>query len=350
MREKVAFYYQKLSLIQKLSIPLVMASIFGFILTLVIVKQVQLIDSNTVFLKDELVPTLEKSTNNLALLKKIAENLTFATLTAEEEMVLEIQDHVIIEKNLRTIMENQNLPLHNVDIYLNSFMDYFQTATNYALIIIENSALSEEDRANSQELLLKYNKSQADFQALKSEIKKELTLRTALMEELSLEVVYYTITFIMVFSIVLFFASYINYRDFNDYDIIEGQRKELVKVNDNLQSSIEYAFLIQEAILPLSDVLDGYTKDNFVCWKPKDTVGGDIYFVVELESKHEVLVMVIDGVGHGVAGAFLTILVKALETQIVARINQGLLEPSPAKILEYFNQTIKSMLKQEKGS
>jgi serine phosphatase RsbU (regulator of sigma subunit) len=60
--------------------------------------------------------------------------------------------------------------------------------------------------------------------------------------------------------------------------------------------------------------------------------------------------MVIDGAGHGVPGAFVTMLVKAIETQIIARIKDGSLESSPSKILEYFNVSIKTMLKQEKGS
>ena len=60
--------------------------------------------------------------------------------------------------------------------------------------------------------------------------------------------------------------------------------------------------------------------------------------------------MCIDCTGHGVPGAFVTMLVKAIETQIVARIKDGSLEASPAKILEYFNRSIKTMLKQEKGS
>ncbi|CAA6817508.1 MAG: Response regulator containing a CheY-like receiver domain and an HD-GYP domain [uncultured Sulfurovum sp.] len=350
MKDKIAFYYQKLSLIQKLSIPLLMASIFGFILTVVIVKQVQLIDDNTIFLKNELIPTLEKSNNNLALLKNISENLTFATLAAEEEMVLEITENQIVRKNLRSIIENENLNIINVEVYLNAFEEYFEIAKQYALIMIKSSSLSEKDVVHAETLILKFNEVEKYFSQLKSDIEVEVSLRAASNHQLSSEVIYFTITFIIVFAVVLFFTSYINYKDFNDYDIIEGQRKELERVNNNLQSSIECAFLIQEAILPSSEILDKYTKDNFACWKQKGSVGGDIYFVAELESENEVLVMVIDGVGHGVSGAFLTILVKAIETQIVKSINKGTLEKSPAKILEYFNRSIKVMLKQEKGS
>jgi len=131
---------------------------------------------------------------------------------------------------------------------------------------------------------------------------------------------------------------------------VKEKTKELSKSNKNIKDSIEYASIIQQAILPSIDILDNYTKDNFVIWQPRDIVGGDIYFIVELKSKNEILIMVIDGAGHGVPGAFVTMLVKAIETQIVSRIKDGLLKPSPAKILEYFNKSIKTMLKQKKGS
>lgn len=350
MRKKVVLYYQRLSLIQKLSIPLVVVSLFGFLLTVVIVKQVHLIQNQTVLLKDELIPALEKSTNNLTLLKNISENLTFATLVAEEDMVLEITDNQIVEINLQAIISNKKLNLIEADSYLHAFHNYFKTATGYALMVIGNDSLSSNSDEGAEKLFIEYNRVQKYFLELNHHIEREISSKTALIEETSMKVIYFTVIYIIVFSIVLFFTSYINYKDFNDYDIIEAQRKELSKVNRNLNLSIEYASLIQEAILPSNDILDGYTKDNFVFWKPKDVVGGDIYLVVELESKHEILIMVIDGVGHGVSGAFLTILVKALEAQIVEQIARGVLEPSPAEILKYFNVSIKTILKQEKGS
>ena len=347
---KLTFYYKKLSLIQRLSIPLLIASLFGFLLTIVMVKQVHLIQNNTSFLKDELIPTFEKSTNNMTLLKNISDKLTFAALTAEEDMVLEISEHEIIEENLNKMLENESLNLKGIQSNLNTFQNYFEVATSYALNIIKNSALNDEHGVSADLLFKKHNEVKENFMKIKVDIEHKIAFRTNLIKEMSGEVVYYTVIYLLVFSIVLFFTSYINYKEFNDYEIIESQKRELAKVNKNLQSSIEYASLIQEAILPSNDILNGYTHDNFVFWKQKDTVGGDIYFVAELESKNEILVMVIDGVGHGVSGAFLTILTKALEVQIIEHINQGTLEASPSAILTYFNSSIKTILKQEKSS
>ncbi len=131
---------------------------------------------------------------------------------------------------------------------------------------------------------------------------------------------------------------------------LDESKKEIEKAHKSIKDSINFASLIQGAILPDDEIIKSYTKDSFALWQPKDTVGGDIYFITELESKEEVLIMVIDGAGHGVPGAFVTMLVKAIETQITAELKAGTLSPSPALILEYFNRSIKTMLKQEKGS
>ncbi|CAA6824288.1 MAG: Response regulator containing a CheY-like receiver domain and an HD-GYP domain [uncultured Sulfurovum sp.] len=130
---------------------------------------------------------------------------------------------------------------------------------------------------------------------------------------------------------------------------LKNKVKEVEKTNDNIKNSIEYASLMQQAILPSSNNLKQFSADYFICWMPKDIVGGDIYLINTLDTD-SVLIMVIDGAGHGVSGAFLTMLVKAIEEQIVAKIKDKSLRPSPALILEYFNLSIKIMLQQNKES
>ena len=132
--------------------------------------------------------------------------------------------------------------------------------------------------------------------------------------------------------------------------LIDLHTKDIEKFNKNIKDSIKFSSLIQQALLPEHKIIEKYTKDFFTFWKPRDVVGGDIYFITELDNSPEIIVMIIDGAGHGVPGAFVTMLVKAIETQIIADINIGKLESSPAKILGYFNKYIKTMLKQEKGS
>lgn len=137
-------------------------------------------------------------------------------------------------------------------------------------------------------------------------------------------------------------ALLIDMTDIKQYQI------DLENINKHTQESIEYASLIQHALVPENKMLKKYFEDYFVIWHPKDIVGGDIYLFEELRDKKECLLMVIDCTGHGVPGAFVTMLVKAIERQIIAKIeNDRSIEVSPAYILSYFNKTMKKLLKQE---
>ena len=121
------------------------------------------------------------------------------------------------------------------------------------------------------------------------------------------------------------------------------------KAQNYIEDSIEYASLIQHSLVPNNEVFRKYVDDYFVIWHPKDVVGGDIYLLEELRHDDEMILFVIDCTGHGVPGAFVTMLVKAIERQIVGHIlNTDDDEPvSPAQLLGVFNRSIKNLLKQE---
>ena len=123
---------------------------------------------------------------------------------------------------------------------------------------------------------------------------------------------------------------------------------EVRAIQKHTRESIEYASLIQGALIPEDVLFQQYFKDYFVMWHPKDIVGGDIYLFEELRHNDECLLMFIDCTGHGVPGAFVTMLVKAVERQVIAEImNDELMDVSPSWIMAYFNRNIKKLLKQE---
>ena len=128
---------------------------------------------------------------------------------------------------------------------------------------------------------------------------------------------------------------------------VAKRTQEIQKIHKHTQDSIEYASLIQSALIPNDKVFSNYFSDYFTIWQPKDIVGGDIYLFEELRDKDECLLMIIDCTGHGVPGAFVTMLVKAIERQIVAKINNSNEIVSPANLLGVFNKNMKQLLKQE---
>jgi len=133
-------------------------------------------------------------------------------------------------------------------------------------------------------------------------------------------------------------------------DITKQKEDELKIIQSHKQTrdSIKYASLIQSAVIPKEEVMNASFKDYFITWIPKDTVGGDIWLFDTLRHKDECLLFYIDCTGHGVAGAFVTMIVKAIEREIVSKLKENpRIDISPASIMQYFNKTMKKLLGQE---
>jgi serine phosphatase RsbU (regulator of sigma subunit)/streptogramin lyase len=96
---------------------------------------------------------------------------------------------------------------------------------------------------------------------------------------------------------------------------IELQRDMINEKNANITSSIEYASNIQDAILPPMELIDKLLPDNFIFSKPKDIVSGDFYWMAERDGK--IIFTVADGTGHGVPGAFMSLMGITLLNEIV---------------------------------
>ncbi|MEA1917936.1 MAG: SiaB family protein kinase [Campylobacterota bacterium] len=135
---------------------------------------------------------------------------------------------------------------------------------------------------------------------------------------------------------------------FTDITVMEEAKKQIEATHKHTRDAIEYASLIQGALIPQKGVMEPFFKDHFVMWTPKDTVGGDIWLFNKMRHEDECLLFFIDCTGHGVPGAFVTMIVKSVEREIVSKINkQPELDISPAIIMGYFNKTMKTLLRQE---
>ena len=107
-------------------------------------------------------------------------------------------------------------------------------------------------------------------------------------------------------------------------DEIESQRnsvqkqKELVEIiNKEVSQSIDYATRIQQAILPEKKVLKKYFNKHFVLFKPKDRVSGDFYWWTHI--KGSTVITAADCTGHGVPGAFMSMLGVSFLREIVQK-------------------------------
>lgn len=84
------------------------------------------------------------------------------------------------------------------------------------------------------------------------------------------------------------------------------QKEIIEQKNQSITDSIQYARRIQSAVLPPQDFIDSWKIENFILFKPKDIVSGDFYWGAKKNGK--IFLAVADCTGHGVPGAFMSML------------------------------------------
>jgi len=124
-------------------------------------------------------------------------------------------------------------------------------------------------------------------------------------------------------------------------DEIEAQRDLLFEQKKEITDSIGYAQRIQAAILPHKTYLDRVIHDYFVLFKPRDIVSGDFYWIKEVDSS--IVIVVADCTGHGVPGAFMSMLGITLLNELIVPGNID----QPGEILGQLRSKVKTMLVQE---
>lgn len=125
------------------------------------------------------------------------------------------------------------------------------------------------------------------------------------------------------------------------YHEISTQKKLIEKAHTQITDSIFYAAIIQQAALPKPSLMRMCFKDHFTLYMPRDIVSGDFYWTTQMENI--TLFAVADCTGHGVPGAFMSMLGISLINEIVKR--EGLTQPD--QILNLLRVHLINALQQE---
>jgi serine phosphatase RsbU (regulator of sigma subunit) len=124
------------------------------------------------------------------------------------------------------------------------------------------------------------------------------------------------------------------------FEIATERKNEIEKKNKDITSSITYASRIQQALLPPSEVLAELLPDHFIMYKPCNIVSGDFYWSKQIENY--IYIVAADCTGHGVPGAFMSMLGISLLNDIVK--DKVLMQPHV--ILNKLRDRIKKSLHQ----
>ncbi len=155
---------------------------------------------------------------------------------------------------------------------------------------------------------------------------------------------FYTLSIVLITAGVFGFVTYRTASIKKENRILEHKvaerTYELEQKNKDILSSITYAKRIQEAILPPRDQIFKKLPDSFILYKPKDIVSGDFYWFGEKNNLK--IFAVVDCTGHGVPGAFMSMIGHNLLNQII--IENGVVDPG--SILNALHSNVQAALKQ----
>ncbi|MBI4649645.1 MAG: SpoIIE family protein phosphatase, partial [Bacteroidia bacterium] len=124
-------------------------------------------------------------------------------------------------------------------------------------------------------------------------------------------------------------------------DLVTQQKNQIEIIHKELTDSIHYACRIQQAVLPEDVLLQEILASHFILFKPRDVVSGDFYWCTIL--KNYLIFAVADCTGHGVPGAFMSMIGVTFLNEIVSKIDI----PDPAFILNALRQNIIRALHQQ---
>lgn len=198
--------------------------------------------------------------------------------------------------------------------------------------------ISLNDSLNSIENRKSFNELQTQYETEKKE--KEISLLNERDEKRQL-VIYSIIGLSLllgVLSFVLFNRFRLKKRTANELEIrnkeISSQKHIIEEKSKEITDSIHYAKRIQNTLLAHKDFVDKFIPQNFILFKPKDIVSGDFYWATEHNNKFYLAVC--DSTGHGVPGAFMSLLNIGFLSEAIKEKNISL----PNEIFNYIRKRL----------
>lgn len=127
-------------------------------------------------------------------------------------------------------------------------------------------------------------------------------------------------------------------------DLATSQRDMITIQKKEITDSIHYARRIQTAIMPPREIISQYLPEHFIFYKPRDIVSGDFFWMTE--KNNQIIIAAADCTGHGVPGAFMSLLGVAFLNEIVNKFETISSEQILNQLREYI---IKSLHQKSKS-
>jgi serine phosphatase RsbU (regulator of sigma subunit) len=278
-------------------------------------------------------------------------------ITAQQRVVITAQDEQI--KKQMELIRLQEQRLDSLDREIRSklttiiekervMLGQEKEIKNQKNLILEQLAEVEKQKA----ILLKQTEDIKQQTSIISEQTARIDVQGGLINDQLKQIekqklVTYFILFVLALVSVIGYVIFLNYRNKKKANVllqeknrlITMQRDQIAYQKKHITDSIEYAKRIQRAILPSMELFSDKI-DHFILYKPRDIVSGDFYWVDRIDEKE--IIITADCTGHGVPGAFMSMLGVSLLNEIVK--NKRITRPD--LILNELRASIISSLKQ----
>ncbi len=203
--------------------------------------------------------------------------------------------------------------------------------------------LRKEKGKIEQDLILSLQENEKLVQEKNKDLERQVHIRTEELQQVNDEL-HSTLEFVQTQKEEL---EHAHQRQAETLHQLDQQSRKVAKHNQDMLASINYGKRIQEAMLPFEYRFESiFGQDNFfVLYQPRDVVSGDFYWLHQLQKddKKMTFVAILDCTGHGVPGAFMSMIGNQLLYNLVESENLVL----PNQILTRLNQEVKRVLKQD---
>lgn len=151
---------------------------------------------------------------------------------------------------------------------------------------------------------------------------------------------YILLSGLLVYVLIRLYTQRLKRENLRLEGVIRERTEEIMKQKEELTDSIEYASRIQRALLPSDQLMVDRNIDHFILFRPRDIVSGDFYWMGEKDDK--MLIVAADCTGHGVPGAFMSMLGMTFLEEIVIKSELSNTE----EIMEALREHVISSLEQ----
>lgn len=253
-------------------------------------------------------------------------------------------EQIAIQANLRLILMNNYKFISEIHMLSDNYKKALDNFMNYTAL--KDSIFGEEEKNQLREIHTKYETEakEREIQILKKD--KELSNVKANQQNL---IIYFLVFGIILIVVMLLLALNRNMVKNKANKMLAERNKKIEQQKKEITDSIEAASRIQRAILPRSEYMGQiFGRNHFVFYRPRDIVSGDFYWISQQDG--EKIFVTADCTGHGVPGAFMSVLGVSFLNEIVniEEITKpgDILNSLRTKIINSMHQQIENDLKE----